>query len=150
MTRPYSRIYHELVDDPMFAQVYENDRAFAAWVRMLIVADAMWPASAPMPSKSGAVRLLIESGLVIERPGNRYTIRGLDKERQSRSDSARNAAAVRWQSKRNASAMPRRDETRKDETSRGANAPEQGLWNGRGYHNGQHPDCLICGPMRAA
>ena len=135
-TRPYSRIYHELVDDPMFAAVYENDRAFATWVRMLMLADAMWPASAPLPSKSSTVRYLIDSGLVIERSGSRYTIRGLDKERQSRSDSARNAAAMRWQSDGNAKAMPRRDETRQDK--QGASA----------LHDGRHPQCAVCAPLR--
>jgi hypothetical protein len=142
MTRPYSRVYHELVDDPMFASVYDNDRAFACWVRMLMLADAMWPASAPMPPKNATVRQLLDSGLVIEKPQNRYTVRGLDKERQERRDSARNAAAKRWHSAGNAGAsgnsMPRRDETSKD---------EQGLLRGNGTHDGRHGEgCVVCYP----
>lgn len=139
MTRPYSRIYHELVDDPMFAAVFDDDRSFGSWVKLLMVADAMWPASAPLPSRNPTIRRLIECGLVIEKPGNRYTIRGLDKERAQRRDSARIGAAKRWDNARNAFAMPRRDETRKD---------EQGIWNGGGSHNGQHPDCIVCRPMK--
>jgi hypothetical protein len=137
--RPYSRVYHELVDDPQFADVFGDDRAFGRWVKLLMVADAMWPASAPLPSRDAVTRQLVESGLVIEKPGNRYTIRGLDKERAQRRDSARIGAAARWQSKGNANAMPRRDETRQD---------EQGLWNGAGSHAGQHSDCVICTSMR--
>ena len=133
----------------MFASVYDNDRALACWIRLLMLADAMWPASAPLPAKTATVRQLIDAGLVIERPGGRYTIRGLDKERQSRSDSARNAAAMRWQSASNAGAsgarMPRRDETRKDKTSSGANAPTP--LRGDRAHRGQHPDCIVCHPV---
>jgi hypothetical protein len=119
---PYSRVYWSIVDDPMFERVFDNDRALATWLRMLLMADAMYPASAPMTSRNPTVRMLIDCGLVIEKPGNRYTIRGLQAERERRSASARNAAAVRWHSKGNADAMPRRDETSKDEQI-GANAP---------------------------
>ena len=143
---PYSRVYHSIVDDPMFERVYGDDKALATWLRMLLVADAMYPTSAPMPSKGRAVRLLVEVGLVIELPGNRYTIRGLASERDMRSQSARNAAAVRWQSESNA----RREETRKEETSNGANAPTtfMGYRPKRGEHVGQHPDCSVCAPLR--
>jgi hypothetical protein len=122
--RPYSRVYHEIVDDPDFAGIYDDNDALAEWLRMLMTADAMWPTSAPMPRRNRAVTSLIACGLVQERPGNRYTIRGLEAERERRSASARNAAAVRWQSKGNADAMPRRDETSKDKTSTDANASE--------------------------
>ena len=152
--RPYSRVYHEIVDDPDFAGIYDDNDALAEWLRMLMTADAMWPTSAPMPRRNRAVTSLIACGLVQERPGNRYTIRGLEAERERRSASARNAAAVRWHSKGNADAMPRRDETSKDKTSNGANASEPRPFMGfrpkSGAHEGQHPDCAVCAPIRKA
>lgn len=30
----------------------------------------------------------------------------------------------------------------------GAGGSEQGLWGGKGSHNGQHPDCVPCAPLR--
>jgi hypothetical protein len=122
--RPYSRVYFEIVDHPRFERVYSNPHALGVWLQMLLTADAMHPMPAPMPPRNPTVRLLIDVGLVIERPGNRYSMRGLSEERERRSDAARNAAAVRWQNGRSAETMPRRDEHRKDETSNGANAPE--------------------------
>lgn len=122
---PYSRLYHSIVDDPMFERVYRSDAAFATWCRMLMAADATYPASAPIPRSNSAVRLLIEVGLVLEKPGKRYMIRGLAAERERRSASSRIGAEVRWQSERNANAMPRREETRQDKKSSGANAPKK-------------------------
>ena len=128
--RPYSRIYHEIVDDPDFERVYGNRTALGAWLQMLLTADAMYPASAPMPPRDPTVRLLIASGLVIEKPGNRYSIKGLQAERERRSASSRIGAVKRWENERNANAMPRRDETSKDKTSNGANAPIPGTFMG--------------------
>lgn len=150
---PYSRVYHSLMDDPDFAGVYESDRLFAMWTRMLMAADAFWPNSAPMPHKSPALSSLIEKGLVIPLRGNRYTIKGLSAERERRSASARNAAAVRWQSDRNALAMPRRDEKRIEEGFANANAmrPHAAGVNGSsksGLHDGRHADCAVCAPLR--
>lgn len=118
-TGPYARVYHSIVDDPKFERVYGDDKALATWLRMLLVADAMYPTSAPMPSRTRAVRLLIEVGLIIESPGGRYVVKGLAPEREKRTQSARNAAAMRWQSGSNAS----KAEQSKTETSNGAKAP---------------------------
>lgn len=115
----YSRVYLSIIDDPMFERVYSNDRALATWLRMLLIADAMYPVTPPMTSRNPTVRLLIDCGLVIEKPGNHYSIRGLEAERERRSDAGRIGAAVRWHSDRNANALPRRDETSKAETSNG-------------------------------
>lgn len=156
--RPYSRVYHSIADDPMFADVYRDREALGAWLQMLLVADAMYPTSAPLPRSNRAVTRLIDAGLVVVLAGNRYTIRGLKAERERRSASARNAAAVRWHSESNAKAMPRRDETSKDETSNGANAPKPTTtatasgnlmgWSGRGLHDGSHgAECSVCAPL---
>ena len=148
--RTYARVYHGIVDDPRFDRVYDNDAALAQWLRMLLIADALYPTSAPMPRRNSAVTLLIESGLVEERPGNRYVIHGLEAERERRSASARIGAAVRWDSERNANAMLAEHSKAEQNKSNGANAPETFM----GYrpkareHFGQHPDCHICAPLR--
>jgi hypothetical protein len=109
--RTYCRVYHEIVDDPKFRRVYHDDAALGTWLRMLLIADQMYPNTAPMPDLTPSVSLLLRAG--------------------------RNAAAVRWQSGSNAS---------KAEHSKAEQ--EQGIWNGKGRHEGQHTDCLICASMR--
>lgn len=135
--RTYCRVYHEIVDDPKFRRVYHDDAALGTWLRMLLMADQMYPNSAPMPELTDSVDLLLRSGLIKKRPGNRYIVTGLEREREMRSQYGRNAAAVRWQSGSNAS---------KAEQSKAEQ--EQGIWNGKGSHEGQHTDCLICKSMR--
>jgi hypothetical protein len=119
------------VDDPKFANVYDDDAALATWLRLLIGADAMWPAPAHLPRKvkSRALDVLVKAGLVDLTTGDRYRIHGLEAERTRRSETGRNAAAVRWQSERNAvsNAKPMLDETRRDKTSQ----DEQSNWDGR-------------------
>lgn len=84
--RPYSRIYWEVMDDPRFAAVYDDDGAFALWVRLLMTADALWPSAAPLPrgAKPKALSKLVDAGIVDLAPGNRYRIHGLDNERERR------------------------------------------------------------------
>ena len=147
---PYARVYQSIVDDPMFERVFDNDHALAQWLRMLLIADAMWPVSAPMPHKNPTVRLLIDCGLVIEKPGNRYSLRGLDAERKHRSDAASNAAAMRWQYARNATAMPNRDETNRTEQNNGQSPPQTFMHfkPKSGLHDGHHGrDCVVCAPL---
>src|SRR5687767_5883643 len=121
--RTYARVYHEIVDDPRFERVYGNDAALGTWLRMLLVADAVYPQSAPMPRRNSQVALLLRVGLIEERPGNRYIVHGLEAERERRSASSRIGAVKRWQSERNANAMPSKAEQSKEEQSSGANAP---------------------------
>lgn len=118
---PYSRVYWGIVDDPKFAIVYDDDHALATWLRLLLIADQAHPASGHLPSgcRKATVQALAEAKL-IRVTGSRFRITGLDAERNMRSESARNAAALRWHSDRSngadASGMPRRDETRRDKT----------------------------------
>ena len=121
--RPYSRVYFEIVGHPRFERVYRNPHALGTWLQMLLTADAMYPMTPSMPVRNPTVRLLIEVGLVEERPANCYSMRGLEGEREHRSAIGRNAAAVRYQRERSAKPVPRRDEQSKEETSNGANAP---------------------------
>lgn len=120
----YSRVYHSIVDDPRFELVYSNDPALAAWLRLLLVADAMYPAPAPLPRtvRAKALEVLVTAGLVELVGSEHYRIHGLASEREKRSLSARNAAALRWHSDRTAS----KDEQRRDETST-AGARRNGL-----------------------
>jgi hypothetical protein len=132
--RKYARVYHEIVDDPKFRRVYDDDAALATWLRMLLIADAMYPASAPMPAETPAIAVLIRAGLVKRRPGNRYIVTGLEREREMRSQYGRNAAAVRWQSGSNAS---------KAEQS----IDKQSMGSKPGSHDGQHgATCMVCFP----
>jgi hypothetical protein len=129
--RKYARVYHEIVDDPKFRKVYDDNDALATWLRMLLIADAMYPASAPMPPETPATTELLRAGLVKRRPGNRYIVTGLEREREMRSQYGRNAAAVRWHSGSNAS---------KAEQSRAKQSKP-------GSHDGQHGEtCMVCFP----
>ena len=131
--RPYSRHYWDLVDDPKFVEIYDDDHHYATWSRLLMVADQAWPASAhlPLTARRTSVKKLADVELIDLRPGGRFRIHGLDKERAKRSQKGKDAADARWgnatsnagsNAQSNASAsddgMPRRDETRKDEKRR--------------------------------
>lgn len=122
--RKYSRVYHEAVDDPKFRDVWGNDACLALWVRLLVMADEAWPASAALPrsTKRRALDVLVNVRLVLLHPdGDHYRIRGLDAERARRSQLAAHAAQSRWDADSNADgiadstavSMPRRDETSK-------------------------------------
>lgn len=148
--RPYSRVYWEVIDDPKFAHVWDDDRALATWLRLLVAADMAWPASATLPRSSHAksVAVLVDAGLVDRQAGDRYRIHGLDKERNARSEQAAGAANARHNGMHpdepphpastadgmrphpvsTAQRVPsqdeqRKDETRRDEPSNGARDP---------------------------
>jgi hypothetical protein len=88
--RKYVRVYYSIIDDDRFKHVYSDNAALAAWLRMLLDADALWPASASLPSSlpKRVLRILTDSGL-IEVSGARFRVHGLDAERQRRSDAGR-------------------------------------------------------------
>ena len=114
--RPYSRVYWSVMDDPKFDGVREDVRHFGSWVILLIVADMAHPAPAFLPASvpRASVRALADCGLIDLLTGGRFRVHGLASERAVRSDSARNAAASRWHSERNA--KPMLDETSIDKT----------------------------------
>lgn len=157
-TGPYSRVYWSIQDDSRFAPVLRDDRALGTWLRLLLAADAAYPYRPTAPRPTASTRLLIKAELLIELPDGTYTMRGLKGERDMRSQTARSAAAVRWQGNSTAESMPRRDETRRDETSNGADALREQQpasfigWKPKpkpGSHEGQHPDCIVCHPELA-
>ena len=118
--RTYARFYYaEFIRD--YPHIYADDAAFAAWVRLLATAEAMWPAHPELPRsvKTRTLAKLSACGL-IDTDGMTYSVKGMDAERTRRRDAARNAAAHRWHSEGsthgnangNAESMPSRAETR--------------------------------------
>jgi hypothetical protein len=103
---PYVRVYYRVVDDPKFADVFDHDGRLATWLRLLLLADATYPAPAPIPFgiSRAAFGHLVSVQLVDLEPGNRFRIHGMDAERGARSRKAADAAAKRWQSVSNADA----------------------------------------------
>ena len=100
--RPYSRIYHEVMDDAKFDGIREDVRHFGTWALLLVVGDMAWPAPAylpPVPRRS--VDALSKAGLVDVLSGGRFRIHGMDRERGTRTAQATEAGRLR------ASAAPR-------------------------------------------
>ncbi len=116
--RKYSRVYHEAVDDPKFRDVWDDDARLALWVRLLVMADEAWPASATLPrsTRRAALAALVACKLVDLTSGDHYRIHGLDAERNARRNAAAYAAGLRWHrngtAARNAETMPSREEKR--------------------------------------
>ena len=121
----YVRVYYRLIDDERFKGIYTDDRHLATWLRLLLTADAFWPASAPIPrsSRRASIDALVKAGLIELAPHDHYRVHGLDHERDMRSQIGRNGAAMRWHGDGNADPMHRRAETRQDEQPR---APARG------------------------
>ncbi len=133
MADAYSRLYHRIMTE--YPSVWKSDAQLALFLRLLVAAEKYYPEWPPANRRNGAYQSLVEAGLVLEKNGtDGYTIRGLRAERERRSHAARIAAASRWE-------MPRRDETSIDKKV-GANGT-------RAAHLGQHPDCLVCEPLRS-
>lgn len=139
--RQYARFYYgDFIRD--YPDIYRDDAAFACWVRLLGIADGLWPAPAELPRsvRPGPLRKLVERGLVTVE-NDYYRIKGLDTERSRRRDAARDAAAKRWQSARNADAygsavsnsMPSKAEQSKAEPSQAeqsrADDPADAYWS---------------------
>lgn len=135
--RPYSRVYHSIVDDPKFADVFDDDRRLATWLRLLIVAEQAYPASGNIPigTHRPTVVALAECGLIDLGTGSRYRVHGLEAERGRRSEQAREAglASARSRSQRTPVERPlnasptngRLDETSIDETRRDEHTRER-------------------------
>lgn len=102
--RKYSRVYHDAIEDPRFGGVWPSDANLALWLRLVVVADGMWPAPAPIPrsAKPRPLATLVESGLVELVAGDNYRIHGMNAERTRRSKQGAHAADVRWHGDSNA------------------------------------------------
>lgn len=103
---PYVRVYYRIIDeDPKFHGVYDSNDRLATWLRLLLAADAMYPAPATIPHgiHKPSLAFLVSVGLVDLTPGGRYRIHGMEAERASRRDHASNAARIRWASREQSS-----------------------------------------------
>ena len=129
-TDPYSRHYWRFADE--YPDVYANDHAYALWGRLLRLGDMAWPSAAHLPYGVRRVALdgLVSAGLIFLESGGRFRVRGMDKERQGRSDAAKYAVGKRWEyarttdriadgtSDRNTEGIPSRAEPRRAEPTR--------------------------------
>jgi hypothetical protein len=150
----YIRVYHELKDE--YPGVWRSDAQLASFVRLLMIADKWWPQWAPLPfgRPTFAYRSLIECGLVVLSPdGNGFSIKGLEKDRDTRSRHGRHAAGIRWSNApSNAQPMPSKAEQSKAEQSNGQSPTQlfMGYRPKTNEHFGQHEGCGICAPLREA
>jgi hypothetical protein len=101
----YVRVYYSIVDDDRFADVFDTPH-LATWLRLLLIADAIWPATAYIPAKErkASVSFLADKGLLELCGDGRFRVHGLDAERERRSNAAAigGRARQRPQSKRSA------------------------------------------------
>jgi hypothetical protein len=121
---PYSRVYWAIIDDEKFKSIYDDNNHLASWMRLLLIADQAWPASAHMPAnvRRASVAALVKAELIDLLDGGRYRIRGLDAERARRRMAAtRDPIGVQPGRKRDPDGLRTpglsRDEVRRDETS---------------------------------
>lgn len=108
----YVRVYSSILDDEKFADI--GLASLGAWLRLLIYADEMYPAPAPLPRwlRKREMDDLASRGL-IDLCGEHYRMHGLEKERERRGAAASQSARMRWSdatamrthSERNADAM---------------------------------------------
>jgi hypothetical protein len=87
----YVRVYQAIRDDPRFATIYSDNDRLATWLRLLMEADALWPAPAPIPRTvdEQALAALVDAGIIDLMPHDHYRVHGLDAERERRSEQGR-------------------------------------------------------------
>lgn len=100
--RKYVRFYYpEFMRD--YPTIWRDPIAFHAWMRLLVVAESMWPAPAELPRgiRPAGLRALAECGLVVV-DGDTFMVKGHAEERAKRAAHARKAATDRWDAVSNA------------------------------------------------
>lgn len=82
----YSRIYHTVVDDPKFADVFYDDRRWAAYTRLLMVAESAYPSPATLPRwlEDDVLEHLVSSRIIALVGRHSYRIVGMRAEREGR------------------------------------------------------------------
>ena len=83
----YSRIYHTVIDDPKFAEVFDDDRRWAAYTRLLMAAESSYPAPVPLPRwlADDVLEHLVSVRILELVRGSSYRVVGLKAEREGRS-----------------------------------------------------------------
>lgn len=91
---PYVRVYYRALTDEKFRTLSSD--AWGHWVRLLVIADGMYPASAPLPrwAKSGPLKELT-AARIVSVEGEYFRIVGMEPERSRRSEAATFAADVK-------------------------------------------------------
>lgn len=99
----FSLIFHAILEDEKFAEVYEDDALFACWVRLLMAADKAYPSPAPVPFGTDSVVFgrLCEIGLLVSLAHHHYIVKGMAAERERRKKRRSDAAREGWE-RRNA------------------------------------------------
>ncbi len=85
---PYVRVYYRALRDEKFQSL--TNAAWGHWVRLLVIADGMHPASAPLPrwTEEAALSELVAANIVDMDGAEFYRIHGLEAERAQRSELA--------------------------------------------------------------
>jgi hypothetical protein len=92
----YVRVYYSILEDPKFTGVFCDDAALGLWLRLLLNADASWPAPAMLPRRCSeeSLKALTDAGIIDLLPNDLYRVHGLDAERGRRSAAGRAGAAA--------------------------------------------------------
>lgn len=96
---PYVRVYYRALTDEKFRGL--SSAAWGHWVRLLVVADGMYPSAAPLPRwvEDGPLAELSAATIVDLLEGDYFLIHGMEPERQRRADAAAYAADVKHHGK---------------------------------------------------
>lgn len=107
MSGRYVRIYYSVRTDEKFRDVYPDDALFAAWVRLLMMADEAYPEPAHLPVgiRKSVVKKLVDAQIITVFGQSLFRVVGLDAERRRRSEPKRAAAEARWSVKPDADAL---------------------------------------------
>lgn len=104
----YVRVYQSIRTDEKFKTIYEDDRALAAWLRLLLEADSGYPAPSSIPAGLGRhARTVLTAAGVLRAEGRTYTLSGLAKERQGRAMTGAERSSLWRERHRNGAATGR-------------------------------------------
>ena len=83
--RKFVKVYRDLADE--YPTIYDDAEALGTYVQLLMDADALWPMRPQVPRrvKDEPLRRVLDSGLVTEEEHGRYSIKGLDRLRETES-----------------------------------------------------------------